>query len=657
MTFRLLVKFSFLFAAVFIVQAYLQGSIFKAEKNERQFNFSDSKDSIDFFLKYGEKFVQSEPDSAWFYYNKAYTAALQNNDKKSVSLYISRAIVLLNNEGKYEKALELGQQMIKIGNETEDTIILIKGYNDAANEYEYLGELQQASENYLIALRFADRLSNKKMQQKLNNNIASVFIELKDYTNANKYADNAYLMAKSDGDTAEIGSSLINLGITEIHLEKFNSALEHFNQAILIGKKINDATLVADAKLNRGIIFSKQNKLTDARKDYEEVNIMANKLKMPDYNLNALFSLSEVEQQVRNYSQAEKYIRQAIAIGEQLGASNELQEMYDSLSVILEKNRNLNGALKYRKKYETLSDSILNARVKTNINLLQIKYKAAKKDKEIVEQDLLLQKNYSTIERKNILLLFSAGGIIILLVLIIITYRFYRQRQKLHNQTVLNFQKEQEVIRLKAMMQGREEERKRISGEMHDDIGAALTTIMYLSNNLSEKKEEDRPKIINKITSTAAAVVDKMNEIIWSLNKEYDTLDDLITYIRYHAVELLENNGINYKIRLPEQVPAVKLNGEKRRNVYLVVKESIHNVIKHAEATQVILEFKMDEGLCIRIQDNGKGIYSNNPSKFGNGMKNMRYRIEYIGGIFSIENQQGTTVNIRLPFEKHLSIN
>ncbi len=607
------------------------------------------KDSIDYFLKYGKSLEQKFPDSAMFYYKKAKSLALQNKDKKSFGLFISYAIRILNNNGKYEKALDYSQQLISIGQELKDTVALIKGYNDAANEYEYLGELQKASEDYMTALNLADRINNKQMQQKLDNNIASVFIELKDYHQANKYANESYKLVRLTKDSSELGSSLINLGITEIHIDKYNSALEHFNQAIQIGKKVGDATLIADAKLNRGIIFTNQGKLKKAKNDYEDVQSMANKLNMPDYSLYALFSLAGVYQTGHNFSQAVLYTKQAIKIGEKIKAANELQEMYDSLSVFLEKIGDLKGALKYRKMYEALHDSILNAKVKTNINRLQIQYKAAQKDKQIAEQNLLIEKKQSTIKRENTLLLFSVIGIIILLLLIILSYRLYRQRKKLHEQSILNFQKEQEVIRLKATMEGREEERRRISSEMHDDIGSSLTTIMYLSSNLNSKNQNENSTAINKIKYTAETVVDKMNEIIWSMNKDYDTLEDLITYIRFNAVQVLENNNIKYQIIMPEFIPAINLSGEKRRNIYLVAKEAVHNIIKHAEASEVSLDFIVDDELKINICDNGKGFELNNIGKFGNGLKNMKYRMESIGGEFSILQSEKTIAAIKFP--------
>lgn len=616
-----------------------------------------SGDSISYLLKYGSKFEQTAPDSAWYYYEKAHQIAKRNNNKLGLSQYISHAIVLLNNKGDYQKALDMSQETISLGNALKDTVILVKGYNNVANEYEYLGELQEASKNYIEALRLADLLGNPIMQQKLNNNIASVFIELKDYTQANIYASKAYNMSKANRDTAEMGSSLINLGVTESHLKKYDLAMDHLNEAIKIGSLVRDVTLIADARLNKGDIYTKENKLNYAQHEYEQVHLMAERMKMPDYNLYAIFSLALVAKLRNNNNKAATLIKHAIVIGEELSAKDELREMYNTLSTVLERTGDIRGALIYRKKYETLNDSIMNTQVKTNINRLQIQYKAAQKDKQIAQQNLQIEKNKSTIERENILLIFSVVGIVILLLLTVLIYRFYLQRKKLHQQTILNYEKEQEVVRLKAIMEGKEEERRRISREMHDDIGSSLTTIMYLGNNLNDKNEENRSGTIAKIIATAGNVVEKMNEIIWSMSSEYNTLDDLFAYIRYNIVGLLENHNINYTFNIPDEVPKLKLSGEKRRNIYLVIKESIHNVIKHSDATEVTLDFciykkdKTYNELRIEIHDTGKGMDISNSNKFGNGLKNMKYRMKTIEGKFTISSNKGTTVKMTLPLQ------
>lgn len=610
---------------------------------------SGYKAKISQFLNYGKKFEKTNPDTAWVYYEKARKLAVKHDDQRDLSHYIAHALVLLNDEGKYGEGLAQGKKMVSIGYALHDTTILVKGYNDIANDYEYLGSLQDASVNYMTALRLADLLGNQRMQQRLNNNIASVFIELKDYRQANIYAGKSYQMAKAEKDTAEMGSSLINLGVTEIHLDNYELALKYFDQTIGISGIVRDPTLAGDARINKGDIYTREHKFQLARNEYNQVRQMATKYNLPDYNLYALFYLGVVDQQEHNYRGAVDYARKAIAIGRRIGATYELRDMYDTLSSVLQKMGNLKEALTYRKKFEILNDSIMSARVKTNINRLQIQYRAAQKDKEIAEQNLQLERSHATLARNKILLIVSGVGILVLLVFIILGYRYYKQQQNLQKQKILKYQREQEVIRLKALMRGKEEERRRIAAEMHDDIGSALTTIMYLSNNLKGTVEKAGQKSINKIGETAVSVVDKMNEIIWSMNKDYDTLEDLVTYIRHNAVELLEDNGICYQFTIPGQIPGISISGEKRRNIYLVVKEALHNIIKHANATKVNLEFIFGDELGIRICDNGKGIPKDGTRIFGNGLKNMKTRTEIMGGRCSISCNQGTEVHVEIP--------
>ncbi|HKJ45270.1 MAG TPA: tetratricopeptide repeat protein [Balneolales bacterium] len=611
------------------------------------------------YLEYGNKFERSSPDTAWSYYKKAHRLALKSHNNRGLSQYISHAVKLFNDEGKFDRALILGKHLVSIGSALNDSAILIKGYNDIANDYEYLGSLQEASKNYIRALKIANMINSYKMKQQINNNIASVFIELKNYKEANIYATKSLMMAESGKDTSAIGSSLINLGISEIHLQRYRQAISHFNQTISIGRQVNDATLIGDARINKGVIYTKRKQFQLARREYKQVLNMAERLNMPYYKLYAIFSLAVLDQQNKNYQQAARYAQQAISIGEKVGAADELREMYDTLSVILEKTGDLKGALAYRKKYEILNDSTMSARVRTNINRMQIQYKAAEKDAKIAEQNLQLAKNQNIINKKNILLILTGAGIVILLFFIIIGFHYYRQRQKLQEQTFLNYQKEQVVRHLKAIMSGKEEERRRISAELHDDIGSALTTIMYLCNNLTWNHQDNHNTAIVKISNTASSVVDKMNEIIWSMNKNYDTLDDLISYIRHNSVELLENNGLKYHLDIPVELPVINISGEKRRNIYLVVKESLHNIVKHAHATEVKIRVRInrndqdEDELYLHIHDNGIGLDPDLHKRFGNGLNNMKDRIKTIGANLNIQCDNGTNICINLPLTEN----
>lgn len=605
---------------------------------------------IPVYLEYGKSFQSSNPDSARVYYQKAKALAIKLNDQKSFSKYISYQISLLNQTGKFEEGLALAQKDLAIGKKLNDPKILIAGYNNVANEYEYLADYQQASEYYIKSLKLATDNRDEEMQSRINDNLASVFLWLKDYPLAYKYSTKAFVIAEKRHDTVTMGNCLLNTGVAEIHQKKYKDALLHFSQSEKIGYQIPDMSLVADALSDEGLVYYTTHDLKTAAEKYQQELSITKKYQLPYEELYALFELAVVEKDKKNFLLAESYTSRAIAIGEDLNTPAELMEMYDTMSVIKQKLGKPQEALLFKNKYVAINDSMMNAQIQTNIHHLNIQYHSAQKDKMIAEQNLNIERNKAALEKKNMWLFIFLGGIIALIVILIVSIRSYRHKHNLHRQSLLTLQKQHEVNTLQEKMQAREEERDRIGREMHDDIGSALTTILYLSNDLKSKSGQPDSNIPDKIATTATGVVDKMNEIIWSMNRQYDTLDDLIAYTRQHAVEFLQDHSLNYHFDLPDLIPDVHISGEQRRNIYLVIKESLHNIVKHSQATEVTISFQFEDGIRSCIHDNGKGFETLSLRRFGNGLKNMEERMQRIGGTFEIENTNGTTIRLFSPF-------
>lgn len=195
-----------------------------------------------------------------------------------------------------------------------------------------------------------------------------------------------------------------------------------------------------------------------------------------------------------------------------------------------------------------------------------------------------------------------------------------------------------------------DQERARISSDMHDDLGSGLSTIRLLSE-IAKRKIQDpsQTKEIERISESAGELVDKMSEIIWAMNSSNDSLENLIAYMRSFAAEFLEHAHISHQFYIPESIPNIKLSGGTRRNIYLAVKESLHNVVKHAHATEVVIEIKMQKHMTILIKDNGKGFDMEKVRLFGNGLKNIQKRMQAVGGEADITSQNGTIVFLDIP--------
>jgi len=177
-----------------------------------------------------------------------------------------------------------------------------------------------------------------------------------------------------------------------------------------------------------------------------------------------------------------------------------------------------------------------------------------------------------------------------------------------------------------------------------------MTTIRLYSE-LAKSRIGDTPiPEIEKISSSANELLNKMNAIIWSMSSSNDSLGNMIAYIRSYSLEYFEDTGVNCRITIPENLPNIVVSGEIRRNVFLVVKEALNNVLKHSGASEVTITLeRVADGLKLFIHDNGKGIDFEKLRQFGNGLKNMKKRMDDISIIFTIENNNGTLITLYRP--------
>jgi signal transduction histidine kinase len=225
--------------------------------------------------------------------------------------------------------------------------------------------------------------------------------------------------------------------------------------------------------------------------------------------------------------------------------------------------------------------------------------------------------------------------------------------EKIKEQEALKLEAEKQIFETKlAVLNAHQEERNRISADMHDDLGAGVTAIRLFSELAKRRVGNDAVPEIEKISFSANELLTNMNTIIWTMNSSNDSFGNMVAYVRSYGIEYFENTGINCRVEIDKELPEFPVNGEIRRNVFLVVKEALNNVLKHAKATEVSLVLKKEAGgISLFIQDNGIGINFDNLRLFGSGLKNMKQRMIKSGIEFSIENKNGTLITLHRSLE------
>jgi len=195
--------------------------------------------------------------------------------------------------------------------------------------------------------------------------------------------------------------------------------------------------------------------------------------------------------------------------------------------------------------------------------------------------------------------------------------------------------------------------RERIASDFHDDIGSALSSISIFSDIADAQLEEELPhaetrEVVGHITTHARAMLEAMDDIVWAVNPRNDHFNDLAVRMREFAIPMLEAKNIRFEIDINETILNTRIKMEARKNIFLIFKESVNNLLKHSGCTAMKVSVtKTDTYLEIIISDNGKGFNLSAPSN-RNGLKNMQKRAAEINGSLQVTTKPGAGVVTRL---------
>jgi signal transduction histidine kinase len=198
-------------------------------------------------------------------------------------------------------------------------------------------------------------------------------------------------------------------------------------------------------------------------------------------------------------------------------------------------------------------------------------------------------------------------------------------------------------------------ERARIARDLHDDLGTALTGLALEMDVIGRDSKPETP-VIHRLGQTARRTRDlaeRMREVVWSVNPRCDSVSSIASFLEQQIAQFLRADGIKVELDFPEDIPGLPIGGEARHELALGVREALTNVVRHANATKVLLSLAIDrDWLLVKVKDNGRGLQRAGSN--GDGLRNMQDRLQSVGGAvdFSSEPGSGTTITFRLPLIK-----
>jgi signal transduction histidine kinase len=553
----------------------------------------------------------------------------------------------------YFKAIDYYLEAIKIAETNRSYRDIHAAYGCILNMYYYTGNYPSAMAIAQKGLGLAGEQHDREMLAHYNEQLGFIYLKQEQPLESIKYYRQYLNLAMQMNDQRVLAHAYTCMADACVLQKDCRSSLTYLFNALAIYERI-DSLEIHDHKDDSeigGIVCHTLYQISNTYKlqgDYRlamqyAVNGLnyrkgytipsSNKYDLANYYINA----GEVYTDLRQYTRAIQFLNRGLALSRSILHREDMRAAYNGLSKVYALEKRYDSAYHYQHLYSVLKDSIINENASRAVEQIRSGFENDKKDKEIalLKQEQKLKEIASA---NRSLLFITIIGFLALLGIIAFPVLY-----------MINKQKKQRVDYEKRL--AIQTERQRISGDMHDDIGTGLSTMLIYVNMLKTKLagSTEYPDV-ERLASLGNDLVTQMREIVWSFNPGNDSLESLLIFIRQYFAQLFEPLCYETRIIFPESIPAVTLNGIIRRNIYLCIKEALNNVIKHAGAHLIELNVQISrDNLTITVRDDGAGFPESPDGHFwSNGLKNMQSRMAQINGRFQYFNDGGAVVVVGL---------
>nr|WP_321231572.1 sensor histidine kinase [uncultured Psychroserpens sp.] len=585
---------------------------------------------------------KSNPDKALTILEKALKISEVKKDHNLIAKSKNNIGIVYRDLGRFEDAKALSLEALN----AKDSMILASAHNNIGVINRNLGLYNEALENYLISLRIYEAKHMEKEIATTHNSIGLVY----SYNGINDKAIEYHLKAKDVfeklGNKKGISEVYNNIAIIYANDGQLDEALNYFKYSLEIEKALNDKKGIAESVNNVGAVYYYMGEIDTALSYFNQSVEIEKSIGNFAGAGSSYNNIAQTLVENGRVDEAKQYIDSAYHYAQKSKTVFDIESALLTYTDYYERKGNNKLALQFYKDYNKLHDSIMNFDTKSKIAELEIQYQTEKKEKEILSQRADLAEKELDLNKKNTQLL---GLGVFALVLALLGYLFYNQ-QKLKNKQL---QKENELkdALVKIETQSRlQDQRLRISRDLHDNIGAQLTFIISSLDNLKYgfKLPEKLDTKLQTISEFTSATIYELRDTIWAMNKSEITLEDLQSRISNFIDKAdIASDDVDFKFNtMNSEVKYIKLTSVEGMNIYRIIQESINNALKYAEAKHIVVDFSAEmKALVFKVTDDGKGFDIENAT-LGNGINNMKKRAQDIGADIEIvsEVEKGTTI-------------
>ena len=647
----------------------------------------DSREKATNLIQMAKYFLQVDKDSALFYSVMARQIAEKLDFKEAmIDADLIRGRVL-NSSSKFEDAIACYERAVREAELIHDSLRIAKATYNAGLNYKELSDLESALDNYKRSLGLYLVINDSLGIMANYNSLGITYIRMSNYDSAAIYINKAINICENAGYNANLGTLYRNLGEIFLELEQYNNARKYVLKGFDISNQQNSADGKASAYILLGRVDTDEGNQQSAMENYklaEKIylesgdslslyNIQNNigVLYMDQHNLKAaadyftkaLEGYRKLEftrgvivvlgNQSAMLSDQGRY-KEALAINDTVlklaakhGYSGYRKDALNNISDNYAKMGNYKKAFEYQTLQYNLKDSIFTIEKEDRIANLLLKYEKEKDQARILalqndklEQDVVLKQK--TLQRNA----FLYAGLTILALAVFLFLYIQQRRIKdrvIAQQKILQLEEEKKLMAAKLLVEGQEEERKRIATELHDGLGVLLSATKMQFSTIRDKSPENR-ELIEKATRMLEQASGDVRKI------SHNMMPGLLTKLGfYEAVEDLfekvnDTSGMNAVCEISGE--QARLSENREIMLYRIIQEMVNNTLKHAKAANIRLHIEiLPQMLDIVFADDGVGFdFKVEVEAQSLGLKNIQSRVHFLNGTLTVDSHPGEGV-------------
>jgi two-component system NarL family sensor kinase len=655
MSYRIWVLLSVVIPVLSLDQSisYGQTNVYSHDPDKLWMRFRKDTSVIYSLHRKAGKIRQKHPDSAIVLYQQGYTISSQIFFPDGIAKSLLEIASVYAEQGKYQQAILLLERAYPFCKKSIFRKTLVAVYdNNKAQIYYMQGNYTKAITYYVHAIQELKRSHAPEgiALTAIYCNLSSILLNQGHDESALYYLDQGERIARANKLYRPLAMILINKGIIHSNRNNIVKARIYYLEALSIGKNINYIEAQINALVNIGDDYIKKLHNEEAIFYLNQAIILAEQLKIESYQIIPSYYLGKAYFEKKNYVKAENLLSRALKRSQTLGMEDNIVEARLTLAKTYAVLNKKDLAYDQMQKAWTARDSQMSKERVEAVSDIEAKYRTAEKDKELMAKQLVITKQHSDLHEKNFWILCISAAIILIMALMFSLHRSDKHKQLVQQAEIINIRKEQEIGQLKAMVKGEEKERSRVARELHDGIVGLLSAIRMNFNAIQTKHKLGEADDFSEALEQLNEASNEVRKTAYNLMPEVLLDGGLSEALEHYCKKMDKGEEHNIIFDLYGELP--QLDPDFELSAYRIVQELIQNAIKHAAASQIIVQLNYREGLLgITVEDNGKGIGPDILARQkGMGLRNLATRVKAFHGQMQMDSQPGNGTTVFVEF-------